>query len=57
MYVAFGCPWAQRVLILRKMKKLENVISMDVVHFKKSEHGWHFDDKVKKNTYFKGPII
>ena len=47
MYVAFGCPWAHRVLILRKMKKLENVISMDVVHFIKSQHGWHFDDKVK----------
>ena len=47
LYVALGCPWAHRVLILRKMKNLENVISLNVVHFARSHHGWHFDDRVK----------
>ena len=51
LYVALGCPWAHRVLILRKMKTLENVISLNVVHFARSHHGWHFDDRVK--VFFK----
>jgi putative glutathione S-transferase len=30
LYVSLACPWASRALILRKLKKLEDVISVSV---------------------------
>ena len=43
LYVSFACPWAHRTLILRKLKGLEEMISVDVVHPLMLEHGWSFD--------------
>ena len=43
LYVSLACPWAHRTLIARKLKKLEEVISVDVVHYYMSGNGWHFD--------------
>src|SRR6187431_886907 len=31
LYVSLACPWAHRTIIFRKLKGLEDVISMDVV--------------------------
>ena len=31
LYVSLACPWAHRTLILRKLKKLDDVISVAVV--------------------------
>ena len=31
LYVSYACPWAHRTILLRKLKKLEDVISMSVV--------------------------
>ena len=42
LYVAYACPWAHRTLILRKLKKLEPMISLSVVNPIMREHGWTF---------------
>ena len=44
MYVSYACPWATRALIYRKLKSLEDHISLDVVHPDLLEEGWAFDD-------------
>ena len=31
LYVSLACPWAHRTIIFRKLKALENVISMSIV--------------------------
>lgn len=43
LYVSLACPWAHRTLIMRKLKKLENAITVSVVHPDMLEHGWTFD--------------
>jgi len=40
LYVSYACPWAHRTLIFRKLKQLENVVSVDVVHWHMAENGW-----------------
>ncbi len=42
LYVSLACPWAHRTLIFRKLKKLEEAISVDVVHWLMGDKGWHF---------------
>ncbi|MCW0982422.1 glutathione S-transferase family protein [Agrobacterium sp. BT-220-3] len=44
LYVALICPWASRTLIGRKLKKLEEVISVSVVEPALSDEGWRFGD-------------
>ncbi|HZO14289.1 MAG TPA: glutathione S-transferase family protein [Polyangiaceae bacterium] len=44
LYVSYACPWASRTLIFRKLKKLEDVIGLSVVHPLMLEHGWTFED-------------
>jgi glutathionyl-hydroquinone reductase len=44
LYVALICPWAGRTLMARKLKKLEDVISVDVVEPVLTEQGWKFGD-------------
>jgi len=43
LYVSYACPWANRVLIMRKLKGLEDVISVSVVHWEMDGEGWRFD--------------
>lgn len=43
LYVSYACPWAHRTLIFRKLKKLEDVISVSVVHPHMGLEGWRFD--------------
>ena len=45
LYVSFACPWAHRVIIVRRLKKLENVIGMTVVDPIRDERGWVFTDQ------------
>lgn len=40
LYVSYACPWAHRALILRRLKRLEDIISVDVVHWHMAENGW-----------------
>ncbi len=42
LYVSYACPWAHRTLIFRKLKKLEDVISVSIVHHFMGENGWTF---------------
>jgi glutathionyl-hydroquinone reductase len=42
LYVSLACPWAHRTLILRKLKKLESIISVSIVDPHMGEHGWAF---------------
>ena len=44
LYVSYACPWATRTLIYRKLKLLENHISVSVVHPDMLEDGWKFDN-------------
>ena len=50
MYVALGCPWAHRTQIMRKLKGLEDAISVDVVDWVLSPDGWKFNDEVSGAT-------
>lgn len=43
LYVSLACPWANRTLIFRKLKGLEDMISVSVVNWLMREHGWTFD--------------
>jgi glutathionyl-hydroquinone reductase len=44
LYVSLACPWAHRTLIFRKLKGLEEMISVSIVHWLMREEGWTFDD-------------
>ena len=43
LYVSYACPWAHRTLIFRKLKKLENHISVDYIHPDMLDMGWSFE--------------
>ena len=43
LYIANACPWANRTMIMRKLKGLEDLISVSVVHPYMGEHGWNFE--------------
>ena len=42
LYVSNACPWAHRTLIMRKLKGLEEVISVSIVHPHMLNQGWQF---------------
>ncbi len=44
LYVSLACPWAHRTLIFRKLKKLEDIISLSIVDPHMGEQGWRFSD-------------
>ncbi len=42
LYISHACPWAHRTLLFRKLKKLENIISISVVSPDMGAEGWKF---------------
>ena len=42
LYVSLACPWAHRTLIFRKLKGLEQIVSVSSVHYHMAENGWEF---------------
>jgi putative glutathione S-transferase len=42
LYVSLACPWAHRTIIVRHLKRLEDVISLSVVDPIRDERGWAF---------------
>lgn len=44
LYVALICPWASRTLIARRLKGLEQAISLSVVEPTLTDQGWRFGD-------------
>ncbi len=49
LYVSMACPWAHRTLIFRKLKGLEQHISVSVVHPDMVENGWEFRPGVEQH--------
>ncbi|XP_037043003.1 glutathione S-transferase omega-like 2 [Bradysia coprophila] len=45
LYISLACPWAHRTLIVRKLKGLEDVIGLSVVHYLMLDNGWEFKDE------------
>jgi len=43
LYVSLACPWAHRTLIFRKLKTLEDAISVSIVSPEMLGKGWTFD--------------
>ena len=43
LYVSYACPWAHRTLIFRKLKGLEKLISISIVHYFMGSSGWTFE--------------
>ncbi len=50
LYVSLACPWAHRTLIVRRLKGLDKVISVNVVDHFMGEKGWKFDASVPDAT-------
>ena len=50
LYVSYACPWAHRTLIFRKLKELEEHISVSVVHPDMLSDGWTFEADEKGAT-------
>ncbi len=50
LYVSLACPWAHRTLILRKLKRLEDAITVDVVDPLLDSRGWSFEQNVPGAT-------
>ncbi|WP_133131135.1 glutathione S-transferase family protein [Legionella yabuuchiae] len=44
LYVSLACPWAHRTLIFRKLKQLEDHISLSIVSPDMLKHGWTFNE-------------
>jgi glutathionyl-hydroquinone reductase len=42
LYVSLACPWAHRTLIFRKLKRLEEAITVSVVDPRMADEGWVF---------------
>jgi len=42
LYVSLACPWAHRTLIFRKLKGLEDIIPVSIVHPYMLADGWEF---------------
>ncbi|MHC3763349.1 glutathione S-transferase family protein [Streptococcus suis] len=59
LYISLACPWASRTLIMRKLKGLEDHISLSVVHPLMLENGWTFEDGsgVIKDTLFNSDYL
>jgi glutathionyl-hydroquinone reductase len=43
LYVSLACPWAHRTLIVRKLRRLEDAISVSIVDPILGDDGWSFE--------------
>jgi len=44
LYIGHACPWAHRTHIFLKLKGLESMVSMSVVHWFMGKEGWTFEE-------------
>jgi len=48
LYVSYACPWANRTILYRKLKRLDDVVSMSVLHPRwGGPDGWRFGETDK----------
>ena len=45
LYISWACPWAHRTAIMRRLKGLEDVISLSVVAPEIEQNSWEFSDE------------
>jgi putative glutathione S-transferase len=45
LYVSLACPWAHRTVIFRKLKRLDEVVSLSTVAPLMGNEGWVFDER------------
>jgi glutathione S-transferase/putative glutathione S-transferase len=45
LYISWGCPWAQRTAIVRKLAGLEDVVSLSYVDDTRDGRGWAFRER------------
>ncbi|KAK4502408.1 hypothetical protein PRZ48_005833 [Zasmidium cellare] len=45
LYMNYGCPWAHRAVLVRKLKGLEGVVEMVATDFDLTKDGWMFNGK------------
>ncbi len=45
LYISWNCPWAQRTAIVRKLKRLEDVVSLSYVDDTRDGRGWAFRER------------
>lgn len=59
LYISLACPWASRTLIMRKLKGLEDHISLSIAHPLMLENGWTFADDpgVIKDSIFNSDYL
>ncbi|WP_075289708.1 glutathione S-transferase family protein [Pararhizobium arenae] len=46
LYVSLACPWAHRTLIFRKLKKLDDLITVSIVDPLMLSKGWEFKNEI-----------
>lgn len=42
LYVSYACPWSHRTLLYRRLKDLEEFITLSATHWLMAEQGWTF---------------
>lgn len=43
LYIAINCPWAHRAAIFRKLKRLDDAVSLSICSPRRTDQGWVFD--------------
>ncbi|HTP94555.1 MAG TPA: glutathione S-transferase family protein [Burkholderiales bacterium] len=51
LYVAYNCPWAHRTIIFRKLKGLEDIVSISIAAPNDRAQGWAFHDGFPGATF------
>ncbi|KAF4971275.1 hypothetical protein FSARC_1845 [Fusarium sarcochroum] len=51
LYLSPGCPWSHRAMIVRSLKRLENIIDLYLCSLKMGKEGWYFDDSPEAAQY------
>jgi glutathionyl-hydroquinone reductase len=51
LVVSLACPWAHRTLIFRKLKKLDDIVSVSVVEPVMSAEGWAFSAELPDHLH------
>jgi putative glutathione S-transferase len=51
LYVSLACPWAHRTLIMRRLQRLEDAISVSIVEPVLSSQGWAFSSALPDHLH------